>query len=249
MDQRYSRQILFSHIGKDGQEKLNQSKVLIVGMGSLGIVLANHLVRAGVGSIRIVDKDTLRPETPAQPNLFNREKITVQKVQTVIQSLKIVNSSIIIEGIYKELTESNIKEVCDGIDLVFNGTNNSEVCSLLSTYCYNNALPFIYGTVKGSTGRQVTFIPEQTACLECLRLHSIFNDVSMDLFGPVTDIIASYQAIEGMKYLIGKKDALRRTILTIDGWENSVKEVERPKPNEKCLLCQCYNKRNKRSLQ
>ncbi|WP_078428199.1 ThiF family adenylyltransferase [Alkalihalobacterium alkalinitrilicum] len=241
MDQRYSRQMLFSHIGEEGQKKLHDSKVLIVGMGALGTVLANHMVRAGVGYVRFADRDYVEYSNLQRQMLFDEKDASesVPKAVAAQRKLQQVNSSVKIEGIVTDVTAMNIDELASGVDLILDGTDNFQTRFLLNDYCYKNGLPFVYGGAVSSRGMQATFIPEETPCLRCFINEGSSSETcdTSGVIAPIVDIVASYQAIDAMKFLVGKKDAIRKSLLSIDVWHNLNHQMKWTKPKADCLTC------------
>ncbi|OLO27315.1 thiamine biosynthesis protein ThiF [Alkalihalophilus pseudofirmus] len=241
MDQRYSRQMLFSHIGEEGQKKLHDSKVLIVGMGALGTVLANHMVRAGVGHVKFADRDYVEYSNLQRQMLFDEKDASesVPKAVAAQRKLQQVNSSVKIEGIVTDVTAMNIDELATGVDLILDGTDNFQTRFLLNDYCYKNGLPFVYGGAVSSRGMQATFIPGETPCLRCFINEGSSSETcdTSGVIAPIVDIVASYQAIDAMKFLVGKKDAIRKSLLSIDVWHNLNHQMKWTKPKADCLTC------------
>lgn len=240
---RYSRQILFAPIGEEGQKRLANSKVLIVGMGALGTVLANHMVRAGVGHVRFVDRDFVEASNLQRQILFDEEDVanSLPKAIAAERKLKKINSAINIEGIVGDVTAVTISEWASGVDLILDGTDNFQTRFLLNDYCYRAGIPYVYGGVVSSRGMQATFIPKETPCLRCLIDDQAGAGETCDTAGviaPIVDIVASYEAVEAMKLLVGAKDKVRQGLLSIDVWHNIYQEIKWGKPKKNCASCQ-----------
>lgn len=240
---RYSRQILFAPIGEEGQAKLAASKVLIVGMGALGTVLANHMVRAGVGHVRFVDRDFVEASNLQRQMLFDEEDVrhTLPKAVAAEQKLKLINSEIRIEGIVGDVTAETIDQYAQGMDLILDGTDNFQTRFLLNDYAFKHGIPYIYGGVVSSRGMQATFILGQTPCLRCLIDDEGGTGETCDTAGviaPVVDIIASYEAVEALKLLVGAHDKVRKGLLSIDIWNNMYQEIKWGRPRTTCPSCQ-----------
>lgn len=243
--ERYSRQILFAPIGEEGQRRLAQSRILIVGMGALGTVLASHMVRAGVGLVRFIDRDFVEYSNLQRQILFDEQDASehVPKAVAAERKLKQINSSIEIEGIVGDLTAANIDEVAEGVQLILDGTDNFQTRFLINDYAFKNKIPYIYGGAVASRGMQANFIPGQTPCLRCLITESAAGGETCDTSGvisPVVDVVASYQATEALKCLVGQKEALRTTLLSFDLWEGRFQQIQLNKPKKDCPTCQLH---------
>lgn len=240
---RYSRQILFAPIGEAGQQKLAQSKILIVGVGALGTVLANHMVRSGVGHVRFVDRDFVEASNLQRQMLFDEQDVadSLPKAIAAERKLKKINSDVVVEGIIGDVTASNISEWAQGMDLILDGTDNFQTRFLMNDYCFQQGIPFIYGVAVSSRGMQATFIPDETPCLRCLIDDKGGTGETCDTSGviaPVVDIVASYQAVEAIKILVGEKNKTRKGLLSFDIWNNDYQEIKWSKPKESCSSCQ-----------
>lgn len=240
---RYSRQMLFSPIGEEGQQKINRSSVLIVGMGALGTALANHFVRAGVGLVRFVDRDYVEKSNLQRQMLFDEDDVAQALPKAVAAKLKLrkINSDVNIDAIVADATAKNINDLIDGIDIVVDGTDNFQTRFLLNDACYKKGIPFVYGGAVSSRGMTAIFVPEQTPCLRCFISSSEQGGQTCDTIGvisPIVDIVASYQAVETLKYLVSDHDNRRKSLLTLDIWHNSRYEMKFSSPRENCPTCQ-----------
>ncbi|MFC3787816.1 ThiF family adenylyltransferase [Paenibacillus sp. GCM10012307] len=243
MKQRYSRQMLFSPIGEAGQRKLMNSAVLIVGMGALGTVLANHLVRAGVGHIRMVDRDYVEKSNLQRQLLYDEQDVVhmYPKVIAAEKKLRIVNSTVKLEPVVADVTLANIAELLEGMDLVLDGTDNFQTRFLLNDACYKAGIPFTYGGAVSSRGMSALFVPGRTPCLRCFIQAGDSGGETCDTIGviaPVVDIVASYQAVEAMKLLVGAEDQRRSSLVTFDIWHNRFYELKFGEPHPGCPCCQ-----------
>ncbi|GAA0383183.1 ThiF family adenylyltransferase [Bacillus horti] len=243
MQSRYSRQILFPHIGESGQKKLGESKVLIVGMGALGTVLANHMVRAGVGFVRFVDRDFVEASNLQRQMLFDEEDVKerLPKAVAAERKLRKINSSVQIEGIVGDVTALTIAKYAENVDLILDGTDNFQTRFLINDYCFKHNIPFFYGGAVSTRGMQATFIPHETPCLRCL-----FEDAggtsetcdTVGVLGSIIDVIASLQALEAIKWMTGNKAAIRKSMLSIDLWHTHQHFIKWGKPKHACITCQ-----------
>ncbi len=169
MIDRYSRQTLFFGIGKEGQKRLGDSCVVIVGCGALGTIIATTLVRAGVGKVRIIDRDFIEYHNLQRQVLFDEEDIKNQLPKAVAaeRHLKKVNSSIEIEGIVADVNYTNIERFIRGADLILDGLDNFETRFLINDVSLKHKIPWIYGGAISSSGMTMTIIPGETPCFRC----------------------------------------------------------------------------------
>ncbi len=241
---RYSRQMLFSPIGEVGQKKFSQSRALIVGMGALGTAIANHLVRAGFGYIRIVDRDYVEKSNLQRQMLFDEEDVAAALPKTVAAKNKLtkMNSAVEIEAITADVNPSNITEFIDSMDFVMDGTDNFSTRFLLNDACFKNKIPFVYGGAVSSRGMTALFVPDETPCLRCfIQGGEGTTGETCDTIGvisPIVDIIASYQVTEIMKYIAGDHEKLHRSLLTMDIWQNHSYAMKFASPKKDCPTCQ-----------
>lgn len=240
---RYSRQILFSDIAEQGQRQLQESRVLIVGMGALGTVLANHMVRAGVGLVRFVDRDFVEESNLQRQMLFDEQDVRekLPKAIAAERKLRRINSEIKIEGIVGDVTPMNIDSFGQDMHLILDGTDNFRTRFIMNDFCFEQGIPYIYGGAVGSRGMQASFIPGDTPCLRCLIEDQGGAAETCDTSGvlaPIIDMVASLQAIEAIKILIGKKEKVRRSLITFDIWQHYQHEIKWKQNKEQCLTCQ-----------
>lgn len=240
--ERYSRQMLFKPIGPEGQQKLLSSHVLIVGMGALGTVLANHMVRSGVGSLRIVDRDYVERSNLQRQLLYDEEDAAeaYPKAAAAERKLKRINSDVRIEAIVADVTPLNAESLLEGIDLVLDGTDNFQTRLLMNDACFKAGIPFMYGGAVGSQGMTALFIPEQTCCLRCLIGAESGGGQTCDTVGvisPIVDIVASFQAVEALKYLVEARESLRNSLLSLEVWRHQLFDMKLPGPKPDCPTC------------
>ncbi|KYG32081.1 ThiF family adenylyltransferase [Alkalihalobacillus trypoxylicola] len=245
MDQsfeRYSRQLLFPGIGEEGQLRLSKARILIVGVGALGTVLANHLVRAGVGFVRLADRDYVESSNLQRQMLFDEADVeaSLPKAIAAKKRLETINSSIEIEAIVTDVNQDNIEQLIEGVDLVLDGTDNFSTRFLLNDSCFKHQIPFVYGGAVSSRGMSALFIPNETPCLRCFIDHGDTQGQTCDTIGvisPVVDIVASYQSVEAIKYLVGATDKLRGSLKTFDIWHNQQYELKMKDSKANCPVC------------
>lgn len=244
MDERYSRQILFRGIGREGQEKLLASRVLIVGCGALGASHAEMLSRAGVGKLRIVDRDFVEYTNLQRQTLFNEEDAEHRTPKAVAAKRRIaeINSGIEVEAIVADVNNSNIELLIDGCDLVIDGTDNFQVRYLLNDACIKHKKTWIYGAAVSSYGTTMTVIPGETPCLRCIfeEMPDAGSSPTCDTAGVIMPIISSISAIqvaEAIKILVGDTASLHRSLVQIDVWQNDWRKIKLAAPNEDCICC------------
>lgn len=230
--ERYSRQIRFSGIGHEGQRRLCQSRVLVVGLGALGSVIANTLARAGVGKLRIVDRDFLELNNLQRQVLYDEQDVAsgLPKAICAAQKLRQINRAIDIEPIVVDVTANNIVELIDGVDVILDGTDNFETRYLINDVSLRFQVPWVYGGCLGSEGQTLTIVPGRSPCLRCVLPEPPPPGVvgtcdTVGVLGPVVQIIASWQAMEAIKILLGQWDRLNRDLLVIDVWDNQLRRV------------------------
>ncbi|GAB3795513.1 ThiF family adenylyltransferase [Virgibacillus kimchii] len=241
--ERYTRQILFQSIGEPGQKKLENSTVLVVGAGALGTVICNHLVRAGIGKIRIIDRDYVEISNLQRQMLFEEEDVekALPKAVAIKEKLQKINSNVIIEAITGNASTENIAALAAGVDVVLDGTDNFATRYLLNDICYKKNIPYSYGGVVSSRGMTAFFIPNETPCMRCVIKEGGDSGQTCDTVGvisPAVDMVSSLQVTETLKYLTGNKDRLRNTLYTFDHWLNYQYEIKLANNNPDCPTCQ-----------
>ena len=210
---RYQKQILFRPIGAIGQEKIGQSRVLLCGCGALGSVLADQLVRAGVGFLRIVDRDFVDLTNLQRQVLYDESDVAshLPKVIAASKKLAAINQHVEIEPIVANIDSSNMISFANDVDLILDGTDNFETRYLINDVSLELGIPWINGGCLGSHGQTMTIFPHETACLRCLMedpppAGSMETCDTAGILGPTVNIVASLQAVEALKILSGNKD-------------------------------------------
>lgn len=244
MNNRYSRQILFQQIGKKGQEKLLDSRVLLVGCGALGASHAEMLARAGVGCLRIVDRDFVEFSNLQRQTLYSESdaRKRLPKAIAAKKRLAKINSEIEIEATVADVNNSNIESFIKDSDLVLDGTDNFQVRYLVNDACVKLAKTWIYGAAVSSYGTTMTILPNKTPCLRCIfeEMPSVGSSPTCDTAGVIQPIIASISSIqvsEALKILVGKTDKLHKSLMQFDVWENVWRKINLGKPNKDCKTC------------
>jgi molybdopterin-synthase adenylyltransferase len=244
MNERYSRQVLFPEIGKAGQEKLLNSRVLIVGCGALGAAHAEMLARAGVGRLRIVDRDFVEFTNLQRQTLFKESDAAERLPKAVAAKQRIaeINSEVEVEPLVADVNDSNIESIIDGCDLVLDGTDNFQVRYLLNDACVKRERTWIYGAAVSSYGTTMTIIPGETPCLRCIfeEIPDAGSSPTCDTAGvimPIISSISSIQVAESIKLLVGDLDSLHRSLIQIDVWQNDWRKIKLAGRDPDCKTC------------
>jgi adenylyltransferase/sulfurtransferase len=244
MNERYSRQILFREIGASGQEKLLASRVLLVGCGALGASHAEMLARAGVGYLRIVDRDFVEFTNLQRQTLFKESDAANRLPKAIAAEKRIaeINSEIEIDSIIADVNNSNVESLIDGVDLVIDGTDNFQVRYLLNDACVKNKVTWIYGAAVSSYGTTMTIIPDVKPCLRCIfdEMPDAGSSPTCDTAGVIMPIIATVSATqvsEALKILVGDFTSLHGSLMQFDVWANDRQRIKLGQPNPDCKCC------------
>lgn len=231
--ERYSRQMRLPGIGKTGQERILNARVTLCGVGALGTVLANTLARAGVGHLRIIDRDFVEPSNLQRQVLFDEADVhsNLPKAEAAAAKLRAINSEIGIEPIVADIDRTNIEGFCQDADLILDGTDNFEVRYLINDAAIKLGKPWVYGGAVGTEGMSFTIIPGRTPCLRCVFEAApgpgdVGTCETAGVLGPVVGVIASFQAAESLKILAGQADAINRELFCINLWDNTTRRVK-----------------------
>ena len=243
MQSRYSRQVILQNIGEEGQEKLLNSSVAIVGCGALGTVAANNLARAGVGKILIIDRDFVELNNLQRQMLFDEKDVGAPKAVAAAEKIAGINSDIEVHPIIKDINYTNIEEILNGVDLVIDGTDNIQTRMLINDVCVKNRIPWIYTGAIGTSGMSMNILPDK-ACIRCLypgipKAGSLPTCDTMGVLNTITVIMGSIETTEAIKILLGFYDDIESTnsnLLVYDTWNHSFDSIM-VKKNEKCECC------------
>ena len=240
---RYEKQILYSEIGIEGQEKLLSKRIIIIGCGGLGSIIANNLTRAGVGFIRIIDPDYVETSNLQRQVLFDEEDVeyNLPKAIAAENKLKKINSSITIEAVVAKLDSINIEDYCRGMDIIIDGTDNFKTRYLINDTSIKLNIPWIYGGVIGSTGMVHTTIPHKTPCLRCMfpeipETGSFETCHTKGVLNSITSIVGSLESTEAIKVLLGKSEDVIKGLQYIDIWKNEFELLDL-EINKDCIYC------------
>jgi molybdopterin-synthase adenylyltransferase len=230
---RYSRQIRFPQLGEAGQKALLRSRVTLCGCGALGTVLANHLARAGVGMIRIIDRDFIETHNLQRQILFDEDDVAsnLPKAEAAARKIRAINSSITVEPVVTDLDHTNILDLVGDADLILDGTDNFETRYLINDAAVKLDKPWIFGGVIGSEGQTMTIVPGKTPCLRCLIETAPPPGMTptcetAGVLGPAVAVIASFEAIEAIKLLAGKHDVLNTHLIMVDVWDWTFRQLK-----------------------
>jgi adenylyltransferase/sulfurtransferase len=244
LQQKYSRQMLFAGIGAKGQERLLASRAAIVGCGAIGAAAANLLVRAGVGHLRMIDRDFVEPSNLQRQTLFDESDASraLPKAVAAEQKLRSINSSVVVEGIVADLSPRNVHDLLGGFDVLLDGTDNFETRFLVNDFAVKSVRPWIYAAAVASYGLTMAIRPGQTPCLSCLLETSNATsglDETCDtigVLGPIVNLIASLEVAEALKLLSGHPEALHGRLTSCDVWSGHMQSV-RVARNPECRAC------------
>jgi adenylyltransferase/sulfurtransferase len=239
--ERYSRQIRFAGLGEPGQQRLLDARVAVAGCGALGSFQAGALARAGIGLLRIIDRDYVELSNLQRQWLFDECDVEqgMPKAAAAARKIAGINSGVRVEPVVGDLTPSNVEDLLGGMDLILDGTDNFETRYLINDFAVERGVPWVYGAAVGSYGIAMPVIPRETACLRC-----IYPDPpagaqptceTAGVLGSVTALIASWQVSEAIKILCGIAPV--RKITTVDVWSGEIRHVEQPGPVPDCPAC------------
>ncbi len=242
--ERYYRQILFAPVGPDGQARLAKTRIAIVGCGATGSALASLLARAGVGYLRLIDRDYVEASNLQRQVLFNEADAGESLPKAIAAARKIAafNSEIAVESHVADLTPDNLDDLLAEVEIILDGTDNFETRYLINDYAVSEHLPWIYAAGVASYAVTMNVLPGETACLACIFPDSPRGVVepcdTSGILNSAVNFVASVAATEAMKLAIGARDKLRRTLLSYDVWTNDYASVKTDKPRADCRACQ-----------
>ena len=244
-DDRYSRQVLFGPIGELGQKRLAAGRIAIVGCGATGSALAALLARAGVGFIRILDRDYVESSNLQRQSLFSEADAaeSLPKAIAAARAIASFNSQVIVEPHVADLVPGNVAELLADVDVILDGTDNFETRYLVNDFAVQNTRPWIYSAAVGSYAVTLNVVPGKTACLSCIFPDSPTGTVetceTTGILNSAVNLVASIAATETIKLLVGGTDhpALRKTLLSHDVWNNEHAEISAAHPRTGCRAC------------
>ncbi len=241
---RYARQALFSQIGPHGQERIARCRIAVVGVGALGCQEASLLARAGVGFLRLIDRDFVEIDNLHRQTLYTEEDAarSVPKAEAARRQLVQANSAIEIEARVSDLAAGNADALLGDCDVIVDGSDNFEARYLVNDFAVKHGIPWIYAGAVGATGLLMPVLPGTTACLRC-----VFQEVppagstetcdTAGVLGPAPGAVGACAALEALKLAAGRLDAVRRGLLQLDLWSNEVRAIDVAGPRADCPCC------------
>jgi len=229
---RYERQYILKEIGRNGQRNLERSRVAVIGLGALGSVSANLLARAGVGHLRLIDRDHLEMNNLQRQVLYDEKDIrdNLPKAIAAERRLRQINSEIKIESVVADLNPLTIDEILEDVDTIIDGTDNFETRFLMNDYALNRGVPWIYGGAVGTEGMSYVVLPHEGPCLRCLfgqapKPEHMQTCDRAGILAPVAHLIASFQTVEAIKILAGKWEDVETKLWKVDIWSREFKSI------------------------
>jgi adenylyltransferase/sulfurtransferase len=230
--ERYSRQMLFRDIGPQGQRRLAAARVLVAGCGALGSSLAETIVRAGCGAVRIVDRDFVELSNLQRQVLFDEQDVALALPKAVAagRKLALINSGVAVEPIVADIDSSNMLRLVEGVDLILDGMDNFETRFLINDAALETRIPWIYGGCVGSHGQVMPVFPGETACLRCLlgdvpAAGSTETCDTAGVLGPAVSVVAALQAVAALKILCGRRDLVEPVLSVVDVWDGTLRKM------------------------
>jgi molybdopterin-synthase adenylyltransferase len=241
--ERYSRQVLFAGIGPDGQNRIEQAHVAVVGVGATGAAAASLLARAGVGTLTLIDRDFVEESNLQRQVLFDEAdaRDSLPKAEAARLKIAALNSEIQVRAHVADLVPANIHTLLDGTDIVLDATDNFETRYLLNDYAVEQSKPWIYAAAVGSYAVTMNIVPGETACLACIFPEPPGGAVetcdTAGILNTAVNLAASIEVTEALKWIVRARDSMRRTLLSCDLWTNEWTEVATASPRPDCLVC------------
>ena len=242
-DERYSRQTRFAGLGEEGQKRLANSRVAIVGCGALGTAQAELLARAGVGTIRVIDRDYVERSNLQRQLLFDEQDAAsgLPKAIAAANHLRAINTSIAIDPVVADLVAPNAEHLLSDVQLILDGTDNFETRYLLNDFAIDRNLPWVYGAAVGSFGMKMPVIPGRTCCLSCMKSAAPTSAQptceTSGVLGSITAVIGALQVADALKILACGPESVAAQITTIDVWSGEVVQFPEPPANPECSTC------------
>ena len=243
LEERYSRQILFPGIGAEGQKRLAEAKVGIVGCGATGACVSSLLARAGVGHLRIIDRDYVEPSNLQRQMLFDEADAaeSLPKAVAAARKIRAFNSEIEVTPEVADLTPQNIESLLAQADLILDATDNFETRYLINDFAVKSRRPWIYAAAVASYAVTMNILPGETACLSCIfptpPQGTVETCDTAGILNAAVNLVGSIQAAEALKLLTGAQNKLRRTLLSFDVWTNDHAEIAAGHARPDCRTC------------
>jgi molybdopterin-synthase adenylyltransferase len=243
VQERYSRQVLFSGVGPEGQARIESAHVAVVGVGATGAAAAGLLARAGVGTLTLIDRDFVEESNLQRQVLFDEAdaRDSRPKADAARRKIAAFNSEIEIHAHVADLVPGNIHELLQGAGIVLDATDNFETRYLLNDYAVEQSKPWIYAAAVGSYAATMNIIPGETACLACIFPQPPGGAVetcdTAGILNTAVNLAASIQVTEALKWIVGARDKIRRSLLSCDVWTSEWTEISAAAPRPNCAVC------------
>ncbi|MFB4166302.1 ThiF family adenylyltransferase, partial [Alteribacillus sp. JSM 102045] len=234
MDTRYARQELFSGIGKEGQTRLKKKHVLVLGAGALGSASAETLVRAGVGTLTMIDRDFVEWSNLHRQQLYTEEDAenNYPKAIAAKNRLQSINEETTVKAYVMDAKADNLEKLIQDADLIIDGSDNFDIRFIINDLSQKYQVPWIFGAFAGSFGMTYTFLPEKTPCLQCILPTIPAGSMSCETSGiiaPAVQMTSAHQTTEALKILTEQEESLRGTLLLFDVWNTQQQSIRTDK--------------------
>jgi adenylyltransferase/sulfurtransferase len=240
---RYVRQMVFPKVGEEGQHRLLSSSVAVIGCGGLGTHIADNLVRAGVGRLRLADRDRVELNNLQRQILFDEQDVAraLPKAEAAARKLRTINSQVQIEPLVAEVNQENVAEIVGDVDVVLDGSDNFETRYLVNDACVKLGIPWVYGGAVASYGMTMTIVPYRTACLRCVfpevpPRESTATCVTAGILASIVAVVAALECCEALKLLLGQGEP-NQGLIHLDVWENRFEVFAVKRRADGCPTC------------
>lgn len=245
--ERYSRQLRFAPWALKGQQQLSQRRALVVGVGALGSVSAELLTRAGIGTLRLVDRDFLQISNLQRQSLYDERDVELGLPKAIAAANRLgrINSNIRIEPHVADINFRTLPKLAHEVDVIIDGTDNFETRFLINDFALQHDRPWIFGGCIGAQGQTLTVVPQQTICLRCLMPNgpppadALETCDTSGVLGPIVQVVGAVQAMEALKILSGNHDALNLHLQVFSMWDNRWQQmkVQQGPQRSECPAC------------
>lgn len=241
--ERYSRQTLFAPIGPEGQQRLLRAHVAVVGTGATGAAAAGLLARAGVGTLTLIDRDFVEPSNLQRQVLFDEAdaREALPKAEAARRKIAGFNSEVDVRAQVVDLVPGNVHELLNGAEIILDATDNFETRYLVNDYAVEQEKPWIYAAAVGAYAVTMNILPGATACLACIFPKPPGGAVetcdTAGILNSAVNLAASIEVTEALKWIVGARDAMRRSLLSCDLWRNEWSEIATAQPRPDCSVC------------
>ncbi|HHX29552.1 MAG: HesA/MoeB/ThiF family protein [Bacillota bacterium] len=240
---RYMRHILLRPIGEQGQRAISGGTAVVLGLGGLGSAVANLLCRAGVGTLRMVDRDIVETHNLQRQTLYDEQDVARRrpKALAAAERLARVNAGVNLEPLVQEVNESTVRRMIEGATVVVDGMDNFQARSVINRACVEMGIPWVHAACVGTYGTVHTVLPGETACYECLlpdakNKNASFTADTVGILGPLANLIGCYEAVEAIKVLTGRREDVLTKVLWLDAWTNQIMFYDAAR-NPSCPVC------------